>query len=195
MRTLGTVTLLAAHSESPLHLAWRHTGEFWTELAGVIVHHPVAILVCAAVPAVERGFAHLHPGMIDRGRLALLEMLITLWRVLLVIVAVWAATSGIEWQQLRNQSGAMAAWQIALSQVGAHLAHHIRMVLWELLFLVVALLVAYWIFVWCVRALSGSISWLRPVRHRQAALSIGRNLVFAPVLVIYLVEMARPVFQ
>ena len=195
MPSLGFLLLLDFVSEWPLHQAWRHTGEFWIQVGATLAHHPVVLLVCAAVPAIERGFAYLHPGVLDRGRMALLEALVTLWRILLVAVAVWAASSGLLWQQIRRQASPMAAWQIALSQVGFQFAHHLRMVLWELLFLVLAVLVIYLLVIWCVQALGRSVPWMREPRHRAATLSIVRNLVFVPVLVIYLVEMARPTLQ
>lgn len=180
---------------SPLAIAWQHTQEFWVQTLAVIGRHPVAVLICGVVPAAERAYVLVRGERFGRGVLALLEGLVMLWRILLCSVAVWAACSGQEWQALRAQVGAAAAWQVALGRLGFHLAHHLRMVLWELLFFFIGFLLFHQIVVWCVRAVAVRNQWLREPRHQRAVRSILRNLILAPMAVIYLVEMARPAFQ
>jgi hypothetical protein len=177
---------------SPLAAAWRHTGVFWAQTAATLARHPLAIFVCAAIPAAERGYVLLHGRRLSRGPLAALEFLVTLWRVMLCAVAVWAACTGREFQVLTARMGAVAAWQVALEIAGKYLALHLRAVLWEFVFFALALLLADGAVRWLVSALSRRVEWLRDRVRRQAALSVWRNLVLIPVALIYLVEMARP---
>jgi hypothetical protein len=189
------LTILGAPTVSPLALAWRHTGVFWSQTAATLARHPLPILACAAVPAVERCVVLLYGNRLSRGTMAALELLVTLWRVMLCAVAVWAACSGRELHTLTAQMGATAAWQLALENVGAYLAHRVRALLWEILFFIVALLVADRIVRWLVPALSRRMEWLRDKSHQKAALSVWRNLILFPFALIYLVEMARPALR
>ncbi|HEX4006985.1 MAG TPA: hypothetical protein VHX60_12490 [Acidobacteriaceae bacterium] len=179
----------------PLALAWQHTGEFWAQTGAAIAHHPFAILACAAVPAAERGYVLGQRQPPGRGQLALMEFVVTLWRIFLLAVAIWVACTGHEWNYLSSRVGAAGAWQVALGMLGVYFARHLRMLLWELLFLAVALLLGATILRWIVRAMAPGVAWLRDPHHQKAMRSVLRNLILAPVLVIYLVEMARPVFR
>lgn len=194
---LAAAALLLPHPVpgSPLAQAWHHTGAFWMQTGLVIAHHPLAILLCAAVPAAERGYILVRGPWMRGARIALLELLVTLWRVLLCVVAVWAACSGQEMHTLAARIGSVAAWQVQLGQMGANLAHHLRMVLWELLFFVAGMLLLYLFLMAIVRLFASGSAWLEKEQNRQAFLSILRNLILAPVLLIYLVEIARPTFQ
>jgi hypothetical protein len=185
----------AVQPAPPLPLAWQHTGEFWTQTAAAFVHHPLAILLCAAVPAAERGYVLGRSRHLGRRQLALLELLVTLWRVFLCAVAVWVATTGNEWRLLSGRVGALAAWQVALNLFGSYLAHHLRMLLWELLFLAAALLLAILILRWLVRLVALWLVWLRDAHHQRAVRSVLGNLILFPFTLIYLVEMARPVLR
>lgn len=185
----------SSRSMSPLAIAWRHTGIFWAQTAAVIEHHPMAVLICAALPAILRGYALIRGNSVSRKQGAWMDIVVTFWRVLLLGVAIWAACSGREWRALRAQVGTAAAWQLALGQLGTQFAHHLRVTLWELLLFILAFIVLHWVLRWAVRALGQKNAWLRESRHRVAMDSVLRNLVLAPLIVIYLVEMARPAFQ
>lgn len=179
---------------SPLQLAWRHTCAFWVQTLLTVARHPAVILLCAAVPAVERGYMLLRARRAGRGELAILDLLVTLWRAGLVAVAIWAASSGVEWKALSQRFGVITAWQLALSALGSYIANHLRMVLWELLFFAVA----FWLGARIVRALvqlGSGTGWLHDRLHQEAAASVLRNLILFPLALIYLVEMARPVFR
>jgi hypothetical protein len=189
------LTAPAMHAASPLALAWRHTEVFCWQTASTFAHHPLAILACAAIPAAERFYVLLYGTRLSRGPMAALELLATLWRVILCAVVVWAACSGREERALAAQIGVMAAWQISLVNVGAYLAHHLRTVLWEILFVAVALLLATILAHWLVTALARSVNWLRERARQEAALSVWRNLILIPLLLVYLVEMARPTLR
>lgn len=189
------ISVAAAPPGSPLMLAWQHTCAFWVQTLLTVARHPLLILLCAAVPAIERGYMLLRARKAGNGELALLDLLVTLWRVGLVAVAIWAASSGVEWRALSARWGAMTAWQLALSTLGTYFASHLRMILWELLFFAVA----FWLGTRIVRGLvqmaAGPGWWLRDRLHQEAAASVLRNLILFPLAVIYLVEMARPVFR
>lgn len=189
------VTILVSRLESPLSLAWAHTQTFWLQTGAAIGQHPLALMVCATLPAAERGYVLLRGRNLGSGRLALLEALVTVWRFLLCAVAVWAACSGRQWRALQMEVGGAAAWQVALDRLGLHIAHHLRMVLWELVFLAVAMLLAVTMVRWGMRALAVGIQWLRETAHQTAARSVVWNLLLLPAVVVYLVEMARPAFQ
>lgn len=124
-----------------------------------------------------------------------MDIVVTLWRVLLLAVAIWAACSGQEWRALRARVGTAAAWQLALGLLGQQFARHLRVMLWELLLFVLAFVVLHWILRRAVRASGTKNAWLRESRHRVAMDSVLRNLVLAPLIVIYFVELARPAFQ
>jgi hypothetical protein len=189
------LTMPPVHAVSPLALAWRHTKVFWWQTATAFVRHPLAILACAAIPAAERCYVLLHGKRLSRGPMAALELLVTLWRVILCAVVVWAACSGREQRALVAQIGVMAAWQFALQNIGAYIAYHLRTVLWEILFFALALLLASRMVRWLVIALARSGDWLRERARQEAALSLWRNLILFPVMLIYLVEMARPTLR
>jgi hypothetical protein len=182
-------------SHFTLALACRHTGTFWAQTGLAMFHHPFLIFGCAALPAAERAWVLLRGPWMGRGKLAMLELAVTLWRVLLCGVAVWVACSGREWHTLSAQVGAMAAWQVALQSLGSYMAHHLRMLFWELLLFAAAFLLLHKAISFAVRALSRTWPWLRDEQHQHVARSVLRNLILAPVMLIYIVEMTRPVLR
>jgi len=183
------------HPPHSLPTALRHTEAFWMQAGIAIAHHPLAVLLCAVVPAAERGYVLLRGRYLGRGQLALLEFVVTVWRVLLCGVAVWIACSGREWQDLSARVGAMTAWQVAIAGFAAYVAHHLRIVLWELAIYLLTFLLAARMIAWIVEAIAHTNEWLREPRHRAAVVSVLRNLILVPVAVVYAVEMARPVFR
>lgn len=193
----GAILLAAAamRPESPLTQAWRHTGAFWVQTGLALAHHWLIVLACAAVPAVERGYRMLRARSVSRSRLALMDFLVTLWRIGLCIVAIWAGTSGVEWRSLSARVGVVAAWQFALEELGSYFAHHLRMLIWEVLFFVLAFWAAAKLLDALVSATVRTGVWVRQAHYQQAAASVLRNLILVPLAVIYLVEMARPIFR
>lgn len=189
------LAVAAVPPESPLALAWQHTGAFWVETALAVAHHWLVVLVCAAVPAVERGYRMLRARSATRGQLALMDFLVTVWRVGLCVVAIWAGTSGVEWHSLSARVGVVAAWQFALEELGSYFAHHLRMLIWELLFFALAFWAAGKLLDALVRLTIRTGIWVREAHYQQAAASVLRNLILVPLAVIYLVEMARPMFR
>lgn len=194
----GAAILLAAPAvrpEGPLTLAWRHTGAFWVQTGLALAHHWFVILVCAAVPAVERGYRMLRTRSASRSQLALMDFLVTLWRIGLCVVAIWAGTSGQEWRSLSARVGVAAAWQFSLEELGSYFAHHLRMLIWELVFFALAFWAAGKLLDAVVSLALRTGVWVRETNYQQAAASVLRNLILVPLAVIYLVEMARPIFR
>jgi hypothetical protein len=189
------LTLVTQDVESALPLAWQHSGEFWTQTGIAIGQHPFVVFVCAVVPAAERVFVHLRSGRITHGQMALLEILVTLWRIMLCAVAAWLACTGHEWETLSARVGRVDAWPVALQLFGRYIGHHVRMELWQVVFFVLAFLLLGLILRWSVAALAQGSAWMRVENHRRAVLSGLLNLIYAPVAVIYLIEMARPIFR
>jgi len=189
------LTLAPVPSHFTLALAWRHTGTFWAQTGLAIVYHPFTISACAAPPAAERAWVLMRGPRMGHARLAMLELAVTLWRVLLCVVAVWVACSGREWHTLSAQVGAMDAWQVALQSLGAYMAHHLRMLVWELLLFAAAFLLLHKAIFFAVRALARTWAWQRDEQHQQVLRSVLRNLILAPVMIIYIVEMTRPVLR
>lgn len=187
--------LMDFRTDSSLALAWQHTGWFWSQTMAAIARHPVALLACAAVPAAVRAYVLLRGRTAGPRQVALLEGLVTVWRVFLCGVAVWAACSGREWRDLRMKVGGMAAWQIALGRLGEQLAHHLRMAVWEAVFFLGAMMVLHQLVRRLVRLIARWSLWLREPRNGRAMMSIVRNLVLVPIALIYLVEMARPALR
>ncbi|HEY6445946.1 MAG TPA: hypothetical protein VIY53_05755 [Acidobacteriaceae bacterium] len=190
----SALVLLAAaavHPVSPLALAWRHTEVFWAQTGRTLTQHWFVLLLCAAVPAAVRAFLLLRPGLLQRGQLSLVELLITLWRVLLCIVVVWAACRGSQWHQLASRVGAVGAWQVSLGLVGLHAGHRLHSLLWELVFYVLAFLIADRLLRWGLREAARADVWLRETRHRHAVVSVLWNLILVPTAAIYLVEIGR----
>lgn len=189
------LSTVAVRPESPLMLAWRHTGAFWVQTGLALAHHWFVILVCAAVPAVERGYRMLRVRSASRSHLALMDFVVTLWRIGLCVVAIWAGTSGREWHSLSARVGAAAAWQFSLEELGSYFAHHLRMLIWELVFFALAFWAAEKLLDALVSLIVRTGVWVRETNYQQAAASVLRNLILVPLAVIYLVEMARPIFR
>ncbi|MBT9329462.1 hypothetical protein [Paracidobacterium acidisoli] len=188
--------LYLADAPSSLALAWHQSGEFCLRTAAAVARHPLAVLVAAAVPAAERGYVLMQSRTLPRLRLTLLEALVTLWRVLLCVVAIWAALSGSEWLRLRQRVGVAESWQLALQHLGKHIGNHLRVVLWEYVLFIAGFALLNFAITALVRALGAAgKSRLQTPEHRRAAISVLRNLILVPLAVIYLVETLRPMFQ
>jgi hypothetical protein len=148
------------------------------------------ILACSAVPAAERAYLLLETKPIPRWRLTLLEALLTVWRILLCLGAVWVAVSPQRWQLLRSHFSANASAQIALQRMGAYLGDHLHVVLWELLFFLAAFLLLNYLLVLASRALI-PLNVQRAPNRRKAFVSVLRNLILVPLALIYLVQLLQ----
>jgi hypothetical protein len=188
--------MIVTGSTQGFAMAWEHTRLFWWQTGVAVAAHPLAVLFCAAVPAAERGYTLSQKEPIPRARLVLLEATVTLWRLFLCWVAVRVALSRPEWLHLREQAMSLAGWQLAMQRIGIHLSSHLRVVFWEIVLFFAAFLLLNALLGWLLQLLASvSRNWLRVTQHRKAAASVLRNLILAPLAVVYLVELLRPVFQ
>jgi hypothetical protein len=170
--------------------AWHNSGGFWAETLAAVARHPVVVLVCAAVPAAERAYLLLETRPISRWRLTMLEALVTFWRVLLVIGAVWVAVSPAGWREFRFHFSENASAQMALQRMGTYLGDHLHVVLWELVLFAAAFLLLNYLVVLLSRALFRADAQGAGNR-RKAFVSVLRNLVLVPLGLIYLVELLQ----
>jgi hypothetical protein len=173
-----------------LSSAWHNSGEFWVQTGMAVARHPLVVLVCAVVPAAERAYLLLESRPIPAWKQSLLEGLVTLWRVLLCVGMVWVAVSGERWRLLRAHFSGNASAQMALQRMGAYLGDHLHIVLWELFFFAAAFLLLNYLLVLMSRALIPA-DVLRTRDRRKAFVSVLRNLVLAPLALIYLVELLQ----
>jgi len=170
--------------------AWHNSGEFWAETLSAVARHPLLIVVCAAVPAAERAYMLLETRPISRGRVALLDAVLTVWRILLCVGAVWVAVTPERWEAIRLHFSGNASAQRAMQQLGAYLGNHLHVVLWELAFFAAAFLLLNYLLVLASRGLS-HMGMLQRKNARKAFVSVLRNLVLIPLALIYLVELLQ----
>lgn len=170
--------------------AWHNSGAFWVATLSAVARHPLLILICAAVPAAERAYMLLETRPIPRWRLTLLEAVLTVWRILLCVGAVWVAVTPERWRALQLHFSGNAAAQRAMQQLGAYLGQHLHAVLWELVLFAAAFLLLNYLLVLMSRALLRP-DVLRAKSRRKAFVSVLRNLVLVPLALIYLVELLQ----
>jgi len=173
--------------------AWQNSVQFWAQTGMAVARHPLVVLACAAVPAAERAYLLLHTEPIPRWSLTLLEGLLTVWRVLLCIGALWVVLSPERWQAFWSRFSDNDAMQKSLQHLGAYLGQHLHVVLWELVLFAAAFLLLNYALVWTGRGVA-RLGALRAADRQRAFVSVLRNLVLAPLALIYLVELAQQKF-
>ncbi len=158
-----------------------------------MARHPLVVLACSAVPAAERGYLLLHADPIPRWRLTLHEGVLTVWRVLLCIGALWVVLTPERWRAFWARFSDNEAMQKSLQHLGAYLGQHLHVVLWELALFAAAFLLLNYALVWAGRVLA-RLGTLREPDRQKAFVSVLRNLVLVPLALIYLVELAQQKF-
>jgi hypothetical protein len=169
--------------------AWHNSVQFWVRTGLAIAHHPLAVLACAVVPAAERAYLMLETRPIPRWKLTLLEAVLTVWRVLICVVAVWVTVTPEEWRSLVRDFSSSVRMQQSLQRLGAYLGRNLHVLVWELVFFFAAFLLLQL----AIRGVVNSGGRLDGLR-RKALVSVLRNLLLVPVALIYLVELMRPTF-
>jgi hypothetical protein len=173
--------------------AWQNSGEFWAQTGMAVARHPLLVLACSAVPSAERAYLLLHADPIPRWRLTLHEAVLTVWRVLLCIGAVWVVLTPERWRAFWSRFSDNDAMQKSLQHLGAYLGQHLHVVLWELVLFAAAFLLLNYALVWTARGLA-RLGALREVDRQRAFVSVLRNLVLVPLALIYLVELLQQKF-
>lgn len=191
------MVVAVTYDASSIGLAWQNTRLFWVLAFHTLVQHPLAIYLCAAITAAERAYVRLrraHP--VRHLELTALEFLALAARLLLVYFALNATLTSTEWTNALFGAHPVGTIQYVGQQVAWHINHHLRIILWEMVFFAVwATLterVCTLLPAWLARL---GVPWLRP-EARQAALgSVLRNFFLVPYALICLIEIFRPAYQ
>lgn len=173
--------------------AWQNSWGFWAQTGMAVARHPLLVLACSAVPAAERAYLLLHTEPIQRWRLTLLEAVLTVWRVLLCVGAVWVALTPEKRQALWFRFSNNAAMQKSLQHLGAYLGQQLHVLLWELALFAATFLLLNYVLVLVARLL-GRLGALRSADGQAAFVSVLRNLVLVPLALIYLVVLLQQKF-
>ncbi len=175
-------------------VAWQQSAQFWTQTLATVVRHPLAILFCSAGLAAERAYLLLRSKPIRPWQFVLWEALLTVWRLLLCLVAVWAALTPHERLGLMRNLNNEAQLQYTLQRLGGFLGRELRVLVWELVLYLAAFFLLNMLLRLVMRLLAQMIALLGDVETRKAYVAIVRNLVLVPLALIYLVEMLRQAF-
>ena len=173
--------------------AWQNSLEFCAQTGMAVARHPLTVLACSAVPAAERAYLLLHTEPIPRWKLTLLEAVLTVWRVLLCVGALWVVLTPERWRTFWSRFADNDAMQKSLQHLGAYLGQHLRVVLWELVLFAAAFLLLNYALVLMARGLA-RLNALRDAERQRAFVSVLRNLVLVPLALIYLVELLQQKF-
>jgi hypothetical protein len=186
--------ILWSFAPTGFETAWRNSGEFWAQTGMAVARHPLLLLVCSAVPAAERAYTLLQTNPIPGWKLTLFEALVTLWRILLCAVAVWVTLSPERWAAFRLHFFDNVVLQRSLQRLGAYLGNHLHVVLWELVFFAASFLLLNFALVRTAKGLARQGGALHKAVRQKAFASALRNLVLAPLALIYLVELLQQKF-
>jgi len=174
--------------------AWQHSIGFWQQTLTAVSRHFPLLLAVAIIPAALRAYFILKARPIPHWEANLAEALLTIWRVLICAVALWVTLTPHEWQTFKLRLHDADQLQLAMQRMGAFLGRALHSLLWELLLFVAAF--------WLLYALLSLVGGLlvqtgnpeRRAVHRKAVGSVLRNLLLAPVALIYLVTILRQGF-
>jgi hypothetical protein len=175
-------------------VAWQHSAQFWAQTLAAVARHPLEILFCSAGLAAERAYLLLRSKPIRPWQFVLWEALLTVWRLLLCLVAVWAALTPHERQGLMRNLNNEAQLQYTLQRLGGFLGRELRVLAWELVLFFAAFFLLNMLLRLVMRLLAQVIVPLGEIETRRAYVAIVRNLLLVPLALIYLVEMLRQAF-
>jgi hypothetical protein len=183
--------MVLATGPTGLAEAWQHSKEFWAQIGAAIAHHPALLFSLVLIPAILRGYFLLRTQPTPRWQLNLTEALLTIWRVILCIVAIWAILTPREWQSFRLRVRDLDQLQYAIQRLGAYLGHNLHLLLWELLIFAVIFWLLNALLSALARATSDARDTKRAISHRRAYSSVLRNLILGPLALLYLVAIVR----
>jgi hypothetical protein len=175
--------------------AWQHSRLFWEQTLAAAGHHLQLLLAVSIIPAALRTYLILKAQPIGRWELNLAEALLTIWRILICAVAIWAVLTPREWQTFKLRLHHTDQIQIAMQRMGAYLGNLLHILLWELLLFALA----FWLLHWALWLIAGQLA--RPgarerrALRRKAISSFLRNLILGPLALIYMVAIMRQAFS
>ena len=175
--------------------AWQHSRIFWQETLTAAAHHIPLLLAVAIVPAALRAYFTLRRRQIRHWELNLAEALLTILRVLICIVAIWITLTPHQWQAFKLHIQHIDQLQFAMQRLGAYLGKAVHTLLWELLLLVVAFWLMHLVLSLIADQLARPGPSDRQIVRRKAIGSVLRNLILAPLALIYLVTIVRQAFS
>ncbi|GGG90466.1 hypothetical protein [Silvibacterium dinghuense] len=188
------MVLLVTRS-SEFAAAWQHSKMYLQETGIAVRSHLTLLLVLCIIPASLRVYLHLRTRPAQRWEINLSEALITAWRVLLCAVCIWAISTGHQWHTFKERLFMPDQLELAMQKLGLNLGGTLYVLLWELLIFALGM--------WLVHQLLSLAADLltrngyrggRPVR-RKAVASALRNLILAPLSVLYVVALIRHAFS
>jgi hypothetical protein len=188
------VTFWVSNS-SGFAVAWQHSKDFGQQTLFAVAHHFPLLLAVAVIPAALRAYFTLKAQPIPHWEFNLAEALLTVWRVLICAVALWVTLTPREWQAFKHYLHNGDQLQLAMQRLGAYLGRALHTLLWELLIFALAfwLLHALLSFIGGQLARSGDLE--RYAVRRKAFGSVLRNLILAPLALIYLITILRQAFS
>lgn len=174
-----------------LAAAWQHSMVFWQQTLAAVSHHWPALLAVVIIPAALRAYLTLKVRPIQRWELNLSEALLTVCRILICGVAIWALLSYPEWQTFKLRLRNPSQFQLAVQRLGASLGKSLHILLWELLIFAFG----FWLLHILLSFLADCLARAKdPERHVVLYRAIGsvlRNMILTPLALIYLVAMMR----
>lgn len=179
--------------ESTLVEAWRLSRVFWTQTLTAFAQHPGIVLLYAAPPATARAWLLLRTKAVPAWWLPSLEALIALWRLLMCVVAVWVVLTPAQMAALQHTFTSNALIQSMLDTLGENFGNQLWLLVWEIAIYLVAFFLLTWLLdgmarLW-VRGLDMDAE--RKLHQRQAVSAVTRNLLLAPLALIYAVIVIR----
>jgi hypothetical protein len=178
-----------------LAAAWQHSKLFWQQTLAAAGHHLQLLLAVSIIPAALRAYLILKAQPIGRWELNLAEALLTVWRILICAVAIWAVLTPREWQLFKLRIQDTDQLQFAMQKLGAYLGKALHILLWELLLFAVAFGLLHWAMSLIAAQLARSGARDRRVLRYKAICSFLRNLILAPLALIYMVAIMRQAFS
>jgi hypothetical protein len=178
-----------------LAAAWQHTKTFWQETFTAVGQHLPLLLAVAIIPAALRAYLIMKAHPIRRWELNLAETLLTVWRILICAVALWVVLTFREWQTFKLRLRQPDQLQYAMQKLGAYLGKSLHLLLWELLLFAIVFLLMHVVLSAIAGLLARSGRAERMAVRRKAISSFLRNLVLAPLALIYLVTIMRQAFS
>lgn len=169
--------------------AWRMTAALWTKTLSVFAHHILIVLLYAAPPATYRAWVLLRSRPVPAWWLPSLEALFIVWRMLMLGIAIWVALTPPQLANLRAAFTNEVLLQEGLGHLGENLGNHVWIVAWQALFFFLALLL------FTLLVGYGAKLWMQgqdiPADRKDvrcaALASAARNLLLAPIAMIYIV--------
>jgi hypothetical protein len=180
-----------ASSPYGLSAAWHASKVLWQQTLAAAFHHLPLLAGVAAAPAAIRSFLILESRPLRAWELNLAEAILTLWRVLICATAIWVTLTPREWAAFEQRLRHPDQFQMAVQHLGAHLGSALHLLAWEMVLLAFALWVIHVLLSLLADRLALRGDEDRHILRYKAWSSVLRNLILAPLALIYLASLAK----